>query len=398
MKRREFVKLAAVGSGLVGAASGRSPIRPAYAAAEDPDPQTLETEFGPFTFYSPEAAAWYGGGSYFDWQSTTPNNNGRTVRIFYRTFGNRDKPVLLMIHGYPRFSFDYRYLVERLQEDYFLCSLDFPGFGFSEKPQDNYSYMLKDDARLLDYFVRDILGLDRFHMMAHDRGISVSLAFLGDYLDTPDRDYEITYHMLFNGNIFLPLSNLSQGQRDMLHPLRGPELIARRRQVPRLTAGPAQNVAEADLRAFNDGLGAQLHVGKYLLERAHHEYRWLSNLQESPVPTALFWGLLDTVSPPRVAKHVWATYLNDREVESSFWLLPTAGHTPHRDEPGGVETIVRTCLEGRVPSPDEEGAFLRQFVRERASDSEPVFIGRSRIKEIDFSGSVEYSPAGYDYF
>ena len=60
------------------------------------------------------------------------------MRIFYRTFGNRNNPALLMIHGYPRFSFDYRYLAERLQEDYFLCALDFPGFGFSGKPQDNY--------------------------------------------------------------------------------------------------------------------------------------------------------------------------------------------------------------------------------------------------------------------
>lgn len=397
MKRREFVKLATAGSGLAGVIGGCTSPQSAFAVPAEPSPITLDTEWGPFTFYSPEAASWYQGGEYFDWTSTTPNNRGRTVRVFHRTFGDPNNPAVLMIHGFPRFGFDYRHLVALLEEDYFLCVLDFPGFGFSEKPQQDYSYMLKDDARLLAYYVREILGLESFHMMAHDRGISVSLAFLGDYLDSSRPGYELTYHIMFNGNIFLPLSNLNQFQRDLLHPVRGPEYTARMRQTPRVTEGPARQVADADLTAFNDGIGARLHVGKYLLERAHHEYRWLANLQESPVPTALFWGLLDIVSPPRVANHVWSRYLNDREAESSFWLLPTTGHNPHRDEPEGVEQIVRTCFEGGVPAFEREGQFLRESVLGRESASEPVFIGRSRLQEIDFTGSVQYTPAGYDY-
>lgn len=397
MNRREFVQLAAKGSALVSAVGGHSTQQSVFAATTDSSPISMETEWGPFTFYSTEAASWYQGGEYFEWASTTPNNQGRKVKVFYRTFGDSTNPAVLMIHGFPRFSFDYRHLVALLQKDYFLCLLDFPGFGFSEKPQQGYSYMLKDDARLIDYYVREILGLTSFHMMAHDRGISVSLAFLGDYLDSFNSDYELSYHIMFNGNIFLPLSNLSQFQRDLLHPQRGPELTTRLKQIPRVIEGSAQQVAEADLRAFNDGIGAQLHVGKYLLERAHHEYRWLANLQESPVPTALLWGLLDTVSPPRVANHVWHTYLNDREAESSYWMLPATGHNPHRDDPEGVEQVVRNCFEGKVPDIESEGQYLRETARERDSESDPVFIGRSRIQEIDFTGSIEYSPAGYGH-
>ena len=35
-------------------------------------------------------------------------------------------------------------MIPFLEENYFVAVLDFPGFGFSDKPQDGYSYMLED--------------------------------------------------------------------------------------------------------------------------------------------------------------------------------------------------------------------------------------------------------------
>lgn len=401
MNRREFFTVAGAAPGLsllggLTPGAGRSSaapfsVKPAREKAPAPQPRQ------DFTFYSPLSREWYEGGDYFDWTSTTLNNGGRTVRVFHRTFGDRSNPAVVLLHGYPTSSFDFRELVALLEDDYFLCLLDFPGFGFSDKPKDGYSYMLADDARLVDHFVREILGLSRFHLLTHDRGVSVGLAFLGNYLEAPRRDYEITYHLLSNSGCFLPLANLGQGQIDILDPVRGPEMIEAMGARPRLTEGPPEAVAYADIQAFNDGIGARLHVGKYLLERAANEYRWLANLQESPIPTALYWGILDNVNPVRIADHVWMTYLNDREVESSFWLLPTAGHYPQRDAPDGVEAVVRACLTGRVPAPDEEDAFMREIAGERTSAASPVYVGRSHIRDLQFPGAVEYSPAGYDY-
>ena len=95
-----------------------------------------------FTFYSPLAEEWYRSGEYFEWTSTTRNNEGRRGRVFYRTFGTRANPALVLLHGYPTSSFDFREMIPFLEEDYFVAVLDFPGFGFSDKPQDGYSYML----------------------------------------------------------------------------------------------------------------------------------------------------------------------------------------------------------------------------------------------------------------
>lgn len=130
MKRRQLLKL-----GLTCAAT--FPLS-SLAASRD------------FTFYSALAKSWHDQGSYFHWTSTTEFNNNQQVQIFYRTFGDPSNHPLLLVHGYPTSSIDFSELIPYLQDYYFIAALDFPGFGFSDKPQNGYSYMLEDDARLLD--------------------------------------------------------------------------------------------------------------------------------------------------------------------------------------------------------------------------------------------------------
>ena len=346
------------------------------------------------TFYSPLAEEWYQAAQRFEWTSTTANNNGQRVQVSYRTFGSRSNPAIVMLHGYPTSSFDFRQMIEFLEDDYFIATLDFPGFGFSDKPQGDYSYMLADDAKLVDHYVREIVGLTSFSLFTHDRGVSVGLAFLGNYLDNQNREYEITYHFLSNSGMFLPLEHLFPGQTVLLDPVRGPEATSRNQARPRRTEGTPAQLANADIEAFNDGIGARLGVGKYLLERVANEYGWLENLPRSPIPVAYIWGLLDPVNPVRIANHVWATYLNDRPVESSLWYMPTAGHYPQRDEPEEMANIVRLALTGEVPSREEEGAFLRTLGR-RSSPASGIFVGHSDIEDMVFPGAVEYTPSGY---
>ena len=403
MDRRGFVKLAAASPALA------SPI---YVGCSDGSPDgdasgtiigtpSLDSQTG-FTFYSPLAEQWYRAGQYFEWTSTTRNNEGRRVNVFYRTFGNRSNPALVIFHGYYRHSFDFREFIPFLEEDYFVAILDFPGFGFSDKPQDCYSYMIEDDAKLMDYFVREIVGLSRFQFLTHDRGGSVGFAFLGNYMANEEKEYEITYHFISNGGLYQPLMNFG-GQIAFLDPVRGPEVTRERQARPRVTEGTPEQVANADILAFNDGIGAQLHVGKYQLERTVRQYRWLDNLRKSPVPTALIWGVQDTPNPVRIANHIWYNYLDRRAVESSFWLLP-AGHSPHRDTAEEMAGIVRICLEVGIPAPEDENAFMRELAQNRTATS-PVYVGRTIIEDlyyesntrIDFPGSIEYSTDGYPF-
>ena len=347
-----------------------------------------------FVFYSELAKNWFEEGSYFEWTSTTKNNDGAKINIFYRTWGDPQKPKLLIVHGFPNSSFDFYELIPRLEKDFYIAALDFPGSGFSDKPLDGFSYMLAENAQILDYFVTDIVQFDDFAMFTHDRGVSIGLAFLGNYLDNPDPGYTLNYHFLSNSGMFLPLANLGAFQTAILDPVRGPQIIELRKSRPRLTEGDPSEVARADIFAFNDGVDALLHVGKYLLERAENEFDWLDNLPRSPVPVAYLWGLTDTVNPIRIPNYVWLNYLNEREVESSFWVLPTAGHYPQREKPEQVEKIIRLALEGEVPARDDENQWMIEYSANRDAE-DAIYVGRSNVRKMQFPGAIQYSPDGY---
>ena len=347
-----------------------------------------------FVFYSDLARDWHQGGDYFEWTSTTEDNNAAKVNVFYRTWGDESKPKLVLIHGFPNSSFDYYKMIPYLADEYHIAALDFPGSGFSDKPLDGYNYMLAENAEIVDHFVREVVGFDDFALFTHDRGVSIGLAFLGNYLDHPNPGYTVNYHFLSNSGMFLPLANLVPFQLSLLDADAGERMIQARSAQPRRTEGEPESLAFSDIFAFNQGNISLLYVGRYLLERQVNETRWLENLPRSPVPVAYLWGLTDNVNPIRIPNYVWDTYLNDRDGESSFWILPTAGHYPQRDNPEEVAKIVRMALTGQIPDREAESEFMRTYGGSRAAE-DAVFVGRSKIEELDFPSSIEYTPSGY---
>jgi len=357
-------------------------------------PSTLLAQDDDFVFYSDLARDWYQGGDYFEWTSTTEDNNAAVVNVFYRTWGDPTNPKLVLIHGFPNSSFDFYKMIPYLEDEYHIAALDFPGSGFSDKPLNGYNYMLAENAEIVDHFVREVVRFEDFALFTHDRGVSIGLAFLGNYLDDPSPGYTINYHFLSNSGMFLPLANLVPFQMALLDAEAGPRMIEARAAQPRQTEGDPEALAFSDIFAFNDGRRALLYVGRYLLERQANETRWLENLPRSPVPVAYLWGLTDTVNPVRIPHYVWNTYLNDRDVESSFWILPTADHYPQRDRPEEVAKIVRMALTGQVPTRESESEFMRRYAASRSVD-DAVYVGRSRIEALDFPSSIEYTPSGY---
>jgi len=356
--------------------------------------QPLFAQNDDFVFNSELAENWYRAGDYFEWASTTADNNAAKVNVFYRTFGDANNPQLVLIHGFPNSSFDFYKMIPFLENDYHIAVLDFPGSGFSDKPVNGFSYMLAENAEIVDYFVREVVKFDNFALYTHDRGVSIGLAFLGNYLNNPNPGYTINYHFLSNSGMFLPLATLSPFQLALLDAEQGPQLINARSARPRVTTGDPEVVAYPDTFAFNDGNAALLYVGRYLLERAANEVAWLENLPRSPIPVAYLWGLTDSVNPVRIPNYVWSTYLDERAAPSSFWILPSADHYPQRDRPEEVAKIVRMALTGKLPGRETEGEFMREYASSRAPE-DGVYVGHSRIEALQFPSSIEYTPSGY---
>jgi len=173
----------------------------------------------------PAAFDWCKAGEYFSWKSTLPENAAfAPLNIFHICQGNPDNPAILMIHGYPTSSFDYADLFRELSKDHYVCALDTPGYGFSDKPRDGYEYSMFDDARLVDEYIRKVADLDEFTLFTHDKGDSVGLALLQIYQAYNVKPYTINHHFITNGNIYLPLAQLTVGQKALLNPSLGPFL------------------------------------------------------------------------------------------------------------------------------------------------------------------------------
>jgi pimeloyl-ACP methyl ester carboxylesterase len=70
------------------------------------------------------------------------------VTVFYRKAGAPAAPVMLLLHGFPTSSFQFRELMPRLAGSYRVIAPDLPGFGFTEVPaQRRYRYSFESGAR-----------------------------------------------------------------------------------------------------------------------------------------------------------------------------------------------------------------------------------------------------------
>ena len=53
-----------------------------------------------------------------------------------------------MGHGYPTSSYDFYDMVGILDTEYYICTADYIGYGFSEKPQ-SYTYDMFEHAEVI---------------------------------------------------------------------------------------------------------------------------------------------------------------------------------------------------------------------------------------------------------
>lgn len=302
---------------------------------------------------------WRAAGTYFAWRSTLPENAGRTVQVFYTCLGDAQKPAILMVHGFPTSSFDFRLPARDLSNDYRVCTLDFPGYGLSDKPT-GYRYTLGDDAKLLWRFVTEVVPLKEFVLLSHDRGDSVALSFLQLYQADVRRPFRITHQFITNGNLYLPLANLTDFQKRMLDPATSAAAVkamnagllavgmGQTQYTPPLPATDPEVRALAALFAHNDGVQVIPATIQYLNERKEFEVRFLETLRRSDVPATIMWGVHDTVAPVRVADYVFATALKPRAVAGAYWLMPCGGHYLPHNQAADLAKVVRLTLASQA--------------------------------------------------
>jgi pimeloyl-ACP methyl ester carboxylesterase len=130
------------------------------------------------------------------------------VTVFYREAGPADAPVVLLLHGFPTSSFQYRELIPRLADRYRVIAPDLPGFGFTDVPEKRgYKYTFDALARTTLAFT-DVLQLKRYALYVFDYGAPTGFRLA---MARPDR---VTAIVSQNGNAY------EEGLGDAWAPIR----------------------------------------------------------------------------------------------------------------------------------------------------------------------------------
>jgi pimeloyl-ACP methyl ester carboxylesterase len=245
---------------------------------------------------------------------------------------------MTMLHGYPSSSHDWAKTAPALAQRHSLLLPDFLGFGASEKPADHV-YSLHEQADLIEA----IWALDEITstvIVAYDYGLSVTQELLARRAEHA-LSVDIRAVHLLNGGLYPDLARPSRGQLAMLDAERGPQIsagITEERFVRALRPTFAADYdAAADIAdiwratARQDGHAIAHRLTRYIADRALHDERWVTALEQTDVPVAFLWGMLDPVSGAHMAQQI-----RKRLPTAPFLELPDVGHWPPLETPGRV--------------------------------------------------------------
>ncbi len=269
--------------------------------------------------------------------------HGRRIHVFER---EGHDPVLLLLHGFPSSSYDWRLLLEHELERAVLA-FDCLGFGLSEKPR-RHQYTLTEQAEIAEHLVRRHARGRPLVTVGHDMGTSVATELFARDLEGA-LEMDLAGALLFNGSMIQGAASPTLAQR-LLRGSAGP-LTARlssrrffRHQFGSVfSAGHPLSEDEAadQWSLIRAGGGRTLghRLIAYMDERERLGERWLGALRAWPGPLHLGWGLADPVATPRVLDGVRALR---PQAPLSAW--EDLGHYPQIEDPGAVAAAVRALV------------------------------------------------------
>jgi pimeloyl-ACP methyl ester carboxylesterase len=257
----------------------------------------------------------------------------------------RTEPLVL-IHGFPTSSFDWRHIIDPLARDRRVVTFDFLGFGLSDKPDIRYS--LFDQATLAEKVVRG-LGIESAAVVSHDMGDSVAAELYARGLEGK-LGFEVTRRVLTNGSIYIEMAQLSPGQQMLLamndaalpveiapnYETYSPSIAAIFGETP-----PSDDELRSqwELLTRNNGQTLLPRTIRYIEERHQHESRWLHGLREHPAPITVVWGERDPI-----AVHPMATRFCTERPGTPLVTLDGVGHFPMIESPGRVYDAIEQAL------------------------------------------------------
>ena len=230
------------------------------------------------------------------------------LNIAYREAGSPGAPKLVLLHGFPSSSHQYRDLVRALADRFHVIAPDYPGFGLSDVPDPSqFAYTFDNIARVVGRFL-SIKGFERYGLFVQDYGGPVGFRLVDanpnvlEWLVIQNSNaYEVGFTAAWDG-----LRNALWKKRsaDTEAPLRGfltPETIKtiylHGAKHPELVSPDAW---ESDIAFMRREHAERLNLDLF------YDYRtnvpkydaWQTFLRERQPETIIFWGQKDIFFTP----------------------------------------------------------------------------------------------------
>jgi haloalkane dehalogenase len=263
-------------------------------------------------------------------------------RMHYADEGSGE--VVLLVHGTPTWSFEYRHLIKALAPARRCIAPDLLGFGLSERPLD-FSYTPQAHAKALSEFVEK-MGSERFTLIVHDYGGPIALPLALDAASRVNR-------LVLMNTWMWPFDDDVQMQR-------------RGRMAGGVAGRLLYRYANASLRllmpsAYGDRSKLTPEIHRQYLEpfrrpsdrvlvlhtlarailgsRDYYADLWRRADELKRRPALLLWGMKDIAFDPRYFER-WASLLPDARAVQ----FADAGHWPHEEEPARVARAIQDFL------------------------------------------------------
>jgi pimeloyl-ACP methyl ester carboxylesterase len=257
-------------------------------------------------------------------------------------------PLLLLLHGFPSSSYDWRLLL-REEAERNVLAFDFLGFGLSDKPP-NHDYSLFWQADLTEELVRRHGGGRPVFVLAHDMGTSVANELMARDLEGK-LEMELAGILLFNGSMVLERASPTPAQRALRSRV-GP-LVARlsservfRHQLGSVfsAAHPLtdrEGIDQWSLVRYNGGRILGHRLVSYMDQREEHAGRWHGAIRDWPGELSLAWGLQDPVATTDVL-----AALRELRPPVPVTELPELAHYPQLEDPRQMAHVLRGVFPG----------------------------------------------------
>lgn len=273
--------------------------------------------------------------------------------IFYREDGKRDKPTLLLLHGFPSSSYQFRNLIPLLANEFHLVAPDYPGFGNSSMPRvDEFDYTFDHLSEIVEQLI-EALGIQKYSLYLFDYGAPIGFRIASKH---PERVESL---IIQNGNAY------DEGLRESFwDPLkaywkdRSPAnadalrkfltIDATKWQYTNGTRNPDRispdnwNMDQFFLnRPGNDEIQLQLFYSYGSNPPLYP--MWQEYFRQYQPPTLIAWGKNDAIFPAEGA------YPYQRDLKNTEFHLLDTGHFALVEDRDEIASLIRNFLVTRLP-------------------------------------------------